>query len=70
MAGDAHLARQALPHGEEVGLLPRGQTHVQVLPGELQGHEQPLPDAGNHQVSLLSQHEDVMNGISQPDPQI
>lgn len=46
LAGDSHLARQALPHGEEVGLLPRGQTHVQMLPSLLQGDEQPLSAAG------------------------
>lgn len=54
MAGDAYLARQALPHGEEVGLLPGRQAHTEVLQSLLQGHEQPLPPAGEeeHYTSL------------------
>lgn len=46
VVGNSHLARQALPHGEEVGLLSGGQAHSEVLQGLLQGHEQPLPPAG------------------------
>lgn len=32
---DAHLARQAFPHGKEVGLLSRLPTNGQVLPAVL-----------------------------------
>lgn len=46
LAGDAHLACQALPHGEKMGLLSWWQANVQMLPALLQSDEQPLPAAG------------------------
>lgn len=46
VAGDTHLARQAFPHGQKVGLLPWGQTHLEMLPTQLQSHEHSLSAAG------------------------
>lgn len=46
VVGDAHLARQTLPHGQAVGLLPRGEADGQEPPGLLPRDDEPLPPAG------------------------
>lgn len=46
MAGNAHLAREAVSHGQEVGLLPGGEADSQEPQSLLPGHDEPLPPPG------------------------
>ena len=46
MAGNSHLAREAVSHGQEVGLLPRGEADSQEPQSLLPGHDEPLPPPG------------------------
>lgn len=47
MAGDTHLARQTLPHAEDLELLSAAQTHGEELQSQLQSHEHTRPAAGD-----------------------
>jgi len=46
VAGDTHLARQALPHGGPVGPPPGLETHTEGRAGGVQGCLQTLPRTG------------------------
>lgn len=46
MAGNSHLAREAVSHGQEVGLLPGGEADSQESQSLLPGHDEPLPPPG------------------------
>lgn len=46
MVGDSHLARQAVSHGQEVGLLSGGEADGEEPQSLLPSHDKPLPPSG------------------------
>ena len=46
MAGNSHLACEAVSHGQEMGLLFGGEADSQEPQSLLPGHDEPLPPPG------------------------
>lgn len=46
MVRNSHLARQTVSHGQEVGLLSRGEADAEEPQSLLPSHDKPLPPSG------------------------
>ena len=46
MVRNSHLAREAVSHGQEVGLLPGREADSQEPQSLLSSHDEPLPPSG------------------------